>query len=85
MDWRYIKKQKKDKEKWERENRARLEGTVQCEYCGHKNLIPADVDCRLCTWCKRTVWNHTKNHFIRKMKTLLNKQKKEEEKDNGRT
>ena len=79
--WRYFKKQK---EKWDKETATKLETTVQCEYCGRKNLIPADKDKRLCSWCHRIVWNNTKAHFIRKMRMLLDKQKKDEENENER-
>lgn len=46
------------------------ENSVKCS-CGHSVFIPAYKDKEICNWCKRTVFNKTKNHFkykIRKMK-----------------
>lgn len=71
MDKREYRRQRRIKEDWEKHTQARLQSTVQCKKCGHKILISADKDYRICNWCNSKVYNDTKTYFMRKMKTLM--------------
>ena len=48
---------------------------IYCKYCGHTNLMPADKDFRICSWCGNRVINTTKAHFMKKMRELMEENK----------
>lgn len=54
-------------------SKSQDENRVQCKHCGRKIIIPANKDSDICSWCHRKVNNTTRNHFIYKMRNILEK------------
>lgn len=46
---------------------------VQCSTCGRKEIIPVQVDKRICTHCGRVIKNNTKLYFNYKLRNILKK------------
>jgi hypothetical protein len=53
---------------------------VYCKYCGHSQVIPCQLDKKICSYCHRLIANNSKAHFDYKLRKLL---KESEQNDNG--
>lgn len=47
----------------------RTDNTIKCK-CGNSLSMPASMDKKICSWCGKTVYNKTKNHFKYKLRKL---------------
>lgn len=63
----YYKKSKK----YITEDKNRTEVKVYCKYCGHSQQIPAYVDQKICSYCKKMIQNNSKAHFRYKLINMI--------------
>lgn len=44
---------------------------VKCKHCGHTNTMPVFVEEKLCSFCKKKIYNNSKAHFKYKLRNML--------------
>lgn len=55
---------------------AMAELKCQCSNCGHKEVIPVQVDSKVCSYCGHKIHNNSKLYFNYKLRRVLNNGKR---------
>lgn len=44
---------------------------VKCKHCGHTNTMPVFVEEKICSFCKKKIYNNSKAHFKYKLRNMM--------------
>ena len=76
--FKYDKQHKKRDKRHDIEDKNRCSIRVYCKYCKHPNIIPAFVEKKVWSYCRRLIYNTSEAHFSYKLINMLKENKNNE-------